>query len=167
VSNLQTVWLYNPSGIRGDGIPVDWQLKQTMTEAGVTKPPLAGQFAASRVEMTLAEDPYTEANKLFYERGWTDGLPIVPPTDSRLAEMLKGTNLPPNQVIATLDPMGGQATVEKIAINAIMAGCRPEYMPVLIAAVEAVGDPAFDLKGVGTTSRWSLPRELSGSWTLA
>ena len=102
--------------------------------------------------MILTEDPFAAANELFYQRGWTDGLPIVPPTDGPLAEMLRGTDLPPNHVVATLDPMGGQATVEKIAVNAIMAGCRPEYMPVLVAAVEGIGDPAFDLKGVGTTT---------------
>jgi len=151
-SNLQTVWLYNPAGLRGNGMPVDWLLKETMDDAGITKPPLAGQCTASRVEMILAEDPFAAANKLFYQRGWTDGLPIVPPTDGRLAEMLRGTDLPPNQVVATLDPMGGQATVEKIAVNAIMAGCRPEYMPVLIAAVEAIADPVFNLVGVGTTT---------------
>ncbi|MBC8445835.1 MAG: hypothetical protein H8D74_01410 [Chloroflexi bacterium] len=144
--------MYNPAGVRGDGITVDWQLKKTMEEAGITKPPLAGQSTASRVEMILAKDPFAEANELFYRRGWTDGLPIIPPTDVKIAEMLEGTDLPPNQVVATLDPMGGQATVEKIAVNAVMAGCRPEYMPVLIAAVEAIADPVFDLVGVGTTT---------------
>jgi hypothetical protein len=151
-SDLQTVWLYNPAGVRADGMLVDWQLGRTMEDAGITKPPLAGQCTASRVEMILAEDPFAAANKLFYQRGWTDGLPIVPPTDGRLAAMLRGTDLPPNQVVATLDPMGGQATVEKIAVNAVMAGCRPEYMPVLIAAVEAIADPVFNLVGVGTTT---------------
>ena len=151
-SNLQTVWLYNPSGIRGDGISVDWQLSITMKNAGITKPPLAGQSTGARVEMILAEDPYSAANKLFYQRGWTDGLPIVPPTDGPLGEMLRGTDLPSDYVVASLDPMGGQATVEKIAVNAIMAGCRPEYMPVLIAAVEAIADPVFNLAGVGTTT---------------
>ena len=153
----QVVWLYNPAGIRGDGSPVDWLLRKTMEDVGVTKPPLAGKFSTPRVEMILAEDPFTAANTLFYKRGWTDGLPIVPPTDDRLAEMLRATDLPPNHVIATLDPMGGQATVEKIAVNAVMAGCRPEYMPVLIAAVQAIGEPAFDLKGVGTTTNPDVP----------
>ena len=88
----------------------------------------------------------------YNQRGWTDGLPIVPPTDGPLGEMLRGTDLPPNYVVATLDPMGGQATVEKIAVNAVMAGCRPEYMPILIAAVEAIADPVFNLVGVGTTT---------------
>ena len=151
-SNLQTVWLYNPSGILRSGFSVDWLLKNTMSNSGITKPPLAGQSATQRVEMILTETPFQTANQLFYQRGWTDGLPIVPPTGELVAEMLRGTDLPPNRVVAILDPMGGQATVEKIAVNAVMAGCRPEYMPVLIAAVEAISDPVFDLKGVGTTT---------------
>ena len=149
---FETVWLYNPSGMRADGISVDWQLKNTMKDAGISKPPLAGQSTGLRVEMILTDDPYPATNKLFYQRGWTDGLPIIPPTSEKVAAMLKGTDLPSSQVVATIDPMGGQATVEKIAVNAVMAGCRPEYMPVLIAAVEAIADPAFDLRGVGTTT---------------
>jgi hypothetical protein len=123
-----------------------------MESAGITRPPLAGQGGQSRVETVLTEDPFTSANELFYQRGWTDGLPIVPPMDVILKQMLKGTNLTPSYVVATLAPMGGEATVEKIAINAVMAGCRPEYMPVLVAAVEAIADPSFDLWGVGTTT---------------
>jgi hypothetical protein len=151
-SDLQTVWLYNPSGVTASGIPVDRLLKQAMETEGITKPPLAGQASTPRVETILTQDPYKAANELFYSRGWTDGLPIVPPTDSELVRMLKGTDLPPDYLVATLAPIGGQATVEKIAVNAVMAGCRPEYMPVLIAAVEAVADPAFDLAGIGTTT---------------
>jgi hypothetical protein len=151
-SNLQTVWLYNPAGVTASGRSVDGLLRQTMEDTGITRPPLAGEAGATRVGMILAAEPYAAANELFYHRGWSDGLPIVPPTDRRLAEMLAGTDLPPGHVVATLEPMGGQATVEKIAVNAIMAGCRPEYMPVLIAAVEALADPALDLKGFGTTT---------------
>jgi hypothetical protein len=72
-------------------------------------------------------------------------------------DMLKGTDLPPEFTIAAIDPMGGQATVEKIAVNAVMAGCRPEYMPVLIAAVELVSRPEFDLKGLATTTNPDSP----------
>ena len=71
--------------------------------------------------------------------------------------MLKGTDLAPETVIGTIDPMGGQATVEKIAVDAVMAGCRPEYMPVLLTAVEAVSDPEFDLRGVATTTNPDVP----------
>ncbi len=150
-SNLQTVWLYNPAGIQGGGISVDEQLKSTMQDSKIDKPPLAAQSTA-RVEMILTDDAVGDANRLFYKRGWTDGLPIIPPTDEKLGAMLRATNLPPDQVVATLAPLNGQATVEKIAVNAIMAGCYPEYMPVLITAVEAIADPAFNLTGVSTTT---------------
>ncbi|MBI2910368.1 MAG: hypothetical protein HYX92_22210 [Chloroflexi bacterium] len=86
-----------------------------------------------------------EANALFYERGWTDGLPIVPPTEAELEAMLACTDRAPQDVVGKVAPRWGKATVEKIAINAIMAGCLPEYLPAVIAAVEAISDPEFNL----------------------
>jgi hypothetical protein len=79
-----------------------------------------------------------EVNRFFYKRGWTDGLPIIPPTEEAVAEMLTGTDLPKEFVVAELLPRRGKATVEKIAINAVMAGALPTYMPVLIAATRAL-----------------------------
>ena len=79
-----------------------------------------------------------DVNRFFYKRGWTDGFPVVPPTEEEVAEMLTGTDLPPSHVVAKLMPRLGKATVEKIAINAVMAGALPTYMPVLITAVEAM-----------------------------
>jgi len=94
----------------------------------------------------------------FYEaRRWTDGLPIVPPTPTRVEAMVKGAGRPASVVVAILPPGNGPATVEKIAINAVMAGCRPEYMPVLIAAVEALAEPAFNLKAVQVTTNPVAP----------
>jgi hypothetical protein len=74
-----------------------------------------------------------EVNRFFYRRGWTDGLPIIPPTEAAVAEMLNGTDLPPDHLLGKLESRMGKATVEKIAIAAVMAGCLPTYMPVLIA----------------------------------
>jgi hypothetical protein len=82
-----------------------------------------------------------EVNQFFYKRGWTDGLPIIPPTEEKVAEMLTGTDLPPDHVVAKIIPRLGKATVEKIAINAVMAGALPTYMPVLIAGVQASHGP--------------------------
>ncbi len=82
-----------------------------------------------------------EVNRFFYRRGWTDGLPIIPPTEEAVAEMLTGTDLPADHVVAKLIPRLGKATVEKIAINAVMAGALPTYLPVLIAGAQAVMDP--------------------------
>ena len=84
----------------------------------------------------------------FYRNGWTDGLPIVPPTADAVREMMTGTDLPPFHVLGRMVPKNATITIEKIAINAVMAGCRPTYMPVLIAAVEGMLEPDFDLAGV-------------------
>jgi hypothetical protein len=95
-----------------------------------------------------------EVNRLYYNKGWTDGLPIIPPTEEAVAEMLTGTDLPRDHIVATLIPRKGKATVEKIAINAVMAGALPTYMPVLIAAVQSFADPKtrFDTFEVSTGS---------------
>jgi hypothetical protein len=95
-----------------------------------------------------------EVNRFYYSKGWTDGLPIIPPTDAAVAEMMTGTDLPPDHVVATIIPRKGKATIEKIAINAVMAGALPTYMPVLIAAVQSFADPKtrFDTFEVSTGS---------------
>jgi hypothetical protein len=95
-----------------------------------------------------------EVNRFYYSKGWTDGLPIIPPTEAAVAEMMTGTDLPPDHVVATLIPRKGKATIEKIAVNAVMAGALPTYMPVLIAAVQSFADPKtrFDTFEVSTGS---------------
>lgn len=97
---------------------------------------------------------YEEINRLFYQNGWTDGAPIVPPTEDAVEEMMKGTDLPPEYLVGRLPPMLGEATVKKIAINGVMAGCLPIYMPILIALVRAMLDPRIQLEGY-TCSRGS------------
>jgi hypothetical protein len=74
-----------------------------------------------------------EVNRFFYQRGWTDGLPVIPPTEDAVAAMLTGTDLPPDHLLGRLQSRSGKATIEKIAVNAVMAGCLPTYLPVLIA----------------------------------
>ena len=97
-----------------------------------------------------------EVNRFFYRRGWTDGLPIMPPTEEAVAEMLTGTDLPPDHLLGELIPRLGKVTIEKIAVNAVMAGALPTYMPLLIAGVQILLDPAsnFGAWGVSTGS-WS------------
>jgi hypothetical protein len=97
-----------------------------------------------------------EVQRFFYKRGWTDGLPILPPTREAVDEMLSGTDLPPAHVVGRMLPRLGKVTVEKIAINAVMAGALPTAMPLLIASVEAVLDPlsSFGVFEVSTGS-WS------------
>ncbi len=94
-----------------------------------------------------------DVNRFFYQRGWTDGLPIIPPTESAVAEMCTGTDLPADHIVAELEPRRGKATVEKIAINAVMAGCLPTYMPLLIAGVECLSDnPVSGMMAASTGS---------------
>lgn len=97
-----------------------------------------------------------EVHRFFYKRGWGDGLPIIPPTEETVREMLIGTDLPADYVVGKIIPLLGKATVEKIAINAVMAGALPTHMPLLIAAVEALMDPRchFGTYEVSTGS-WS------------
>ncbi len=100
-----------------------------------------------------AVDPF----ETLFERGVTDGLPVVPPTRDRVAAMVAGAEREGGELIAFVPPNFGRATVEKIAVNAVMAGCRPDYMPVIIAGVEAMCDDAFDLHGVSATTNFPSP----------
>lgn len=95
-----------------------------------------------------------EVNRFFYKRGWTDGFPIIPPTEEAVQQMLTGTDLAPDHIVERLLPRMGKATIEKIAINAVMAGALPTYMPVLIAGVHALVDPnsGFGHSSVSTGS---------------
>ena len=99
----------------------------------------------------------TDEFEVWFDKGVTDGLPVVPPTRERVERMLRGTRRAREELLGEMPPNYGRATVEKVAINAVMAGCRPEYLPVVIAAVEAACDPAFNLHGVATSTHFSAP----------
>jgi hypothetical protein len=109
----------------------------------------AGPDHASTVEIA---DDLDEINRLYRERRWSDGLPIVPPSITRVERMLEHATRPRGDVIARVAPGYGAATVERIAINAVMAGCDPSYLPLLIAATEAISDPSFNLQGIQATT---------------
>lgn len=85
-------------------------------------------------------------------RGWSDGLPMIPPTPERVAEMLAAVERDPLEIIGVLAPRQGEATVQVVAINAVMAGCRPQQFPVVLAAVEAISRPPFNLDGINATT---------------
>lgn len=89
-----------------------------------------------------------DAIELMFETGWTDGLPVVPPTEDRVKRFVDYTGLDGQELIAELPPLGGKATVERIAVNAVMAGCLPEHMPVVLAALQAMMEEGFNLRGV-------------------
>jgi hypothetical protein len=100
---------------------------------------------------------YDAIDAHYQERGWTDGLPIVPPTEPRVREFLTQTTRDAREIVGVLPPRQGEATVEKIAANAVMAGCRPEYLPVVLAAIEALADPLFNLDSVQATTHPVAP----------
>ena len=105
-------------------------------------------LVARRVDIAAAEDEF----EAMFDRGWTDGLPVVPPTEERVMRMLTGTSRAPSDVVVVVPPDLVEVTVEKIAINAVMAGCKPEYLPWVIAAVEAVCNDTFNIHGVLATT---------------
>ena len=106
------------------------------------------QTATPAIRFGAAEDPF----EAMFDRGWSDGLPLVPPTPERVQQMLAGTSRSPDEVIATVAPDLVECTVEKVAVNAVMAGCRPEYLPVVLAAVEAACTDEFNIHGVLATT---------------
>jgi hypothetical protein len=111
--------------------------------------------------VTVQGKDYQEAlnnmNSLFLKEMWSDGLPLLPATVERVDWLLTGTDLPPDQVVGKILARGGIATVRDIAVALAMAGGRPEYMPVLIAAVEAVADPVAGTTGFNATTRATVP----------
>ena len=102
-------------------------------------------------------DPGADPVEACFDRGWTDGLPVVPPTPERILRMLTGTRRNPGEIVGDVPPGLAPCTVEKVAINAVMAGCRPEYMPVILTALEATLDPGFTLHGVTCSTCFSSP----------
>ena len=108
--------------------------------------------SGTRPQLIDAPDDFEEFNRFFFERKWSDGLPVTPPTPERVERMLKQTRRAPGEFVAKIAPFGA-ATVEGIAINAVMAGCYPEYLPVMIAAAEAMGEKQFNLGTVQSTTQ--------------
>src|SRR5688572_16280778 len=104
------------------------------------------------------DESYDRINEYFYARGWTDGLPIVPPTEARVHAML--ASMPghdADELISVVPPRMGRATMRQISVNAVMAGCRPEYLPVVVAALQAVSEPAYGLAHRQTTTHAGAP----------
>lgn len=108
---------------------------------------------ARRIDLATLEDPVEAA----FDRGWSDGLPVVPPTESRVLMMLDGTIRQPGDYVCDVPPDLNRLTVEHVAINAVMAGCKPEYMPVLLTAVEAACSDEFNMHGLIATTYFSGP----------
>ena len=114
-----------------------------------------GEVAIVSRAIEVADDD--DEMEVAYDRGWTDGLPIVPPTDLRIVRMLAGTGRKPDEMVGLVPPNYVPCTVEKVAINAVMAGCKPEYLPVVLAVLEAALLPIFAMHGLLATMYFSGP----------
>ena len=155
---MGAIWVLVPAGQRASGEWIDDTLRARAEEKGLLgRTPRAGEFPRQRVELIRDPEPTEAVNRLYRERGWTDGLPIVPPTLGRVDEMAAAGPLERHAVLGEVEPLRGVATVEKVAANAVMAGCEPAHFPVVVAAVQAILDPAFNLRGVQTTDENVTP----------
>ncbi|TAK24783.1 MAG: hypothetical protein EPO26_05125 [Chloroflexota bacterium] len=140
--------------------PIDWaSLPETRPACGSRSVDIAiedigdADLVSRKIDIAPGRDPF----ETLIDMGVTDGLPVVPPTPERVRAMLTGTVRAPDDIVAVVPPSMGTATVEKVAINAVMAGCRPEYLPVVIAAVEAVCSDDFNIHGVLATTHFVGP----------
>lgn len=137
--------------------PIAWEELPTKLEGCGSKHGFldtAGTTLGSRQVTIGGEDDEFE---FMADAGFTDGLPVVPPTPERVARMLNGTFRDPSEIIAKVPPMMGEATVEKVAVNAVMAGAKPAYMPVILAALEAICTDDFNCHGVWATTMSAVP----------
>jgi hypothetical protein len=113
--------------------------------------------ARIQLEAETAEELLLRAYEHAYEQGWTDGLPIIPATPERVQRFVAASGRAADELIGLFPPRKGRATVEAIAVNAVMAGCRPEYMPVILAAVEGLLDPSYPLEFMQVTTNPMTP----------
>ncbi|MEQ8955127.1 MAG: thioredoxin, partial [Gammaproteobacteria bacterium] len=111
------------------------------------------QLKSRRVELAAAEDTMEAC----FDRGWSDGLPVTPPTEERVLAMLAGSSRAAEEIIGRVPPNNVACNIEKLAINCVMAGCKPEYFPTVIAAVEAALQDAFCMHGLLCTTYFSGP----------
>jgi len=124
---------------------------QQVIENLLTQPALQ-EFAPEPSAREIAfSGTFEEVNAYFYEREWSDGLPIVPPTVEKIEEFLSFTDRAPDESLGILLPENRDATIWAVAVNGVMAGCRPEYMPILVALVEAMADPTYGVEHSGNT----------------
>lgn len=142
--------------VTGEGSILGAITTPTPPEGYPVAPPILEEVI--RISAPSYDETYDLFNKRFLDWGWSDGFPLIPPTKEKVAEMLKGTSHSPEEiVIRKFEPANGIATVKKIAINAVMAGCKPEYLPVLLTAVELMSDPKFELRNAAMSTGSHAP----------
>lgn len=136
------------------------ELVKALTEPMTNELPEAEVAGQSEIIKVEGEDRYValeRMNRLFLEKGWGDGFPLWAPTRERVDAMLRGTSRAPSHVVGIMSPGKGQATIEKIAINAVMAGCEPQHLPVLLAAIDAMNQPRYMLRNVAMSTGAHAP----------
>jgi hypothetical protein len=139
--------------------------------AGLSKP-LASTAPPREADVPQPRDvvlrgTLDDINDHFHARQWSDGMPVVPPTVERIEKFLRYTARDPNEVIGIFPPANREATVWNVAVNGVMAGCRPEYMPILLAIADVAGDVEYKVEDAGSTPGWESLIVLSGPITKA
>jgi len=158
VSNDKSLWILLPTGQRASGEWIDDTLHARADEQGLLdRLTQVAAFPRQRVEVVRGPNAEAQVNEMFYRRGWTDGLPIVAPSMARVDAMLRAGGQPRDAVLGEAEPLKGLVTVEKVAINAVMAGCEAAHMPFVLAAAAALLEPEFNLRGVQTTDENVTP----------
>ena len=135
-----------------EDILADQIVKQLTAEGSPDESPVVSAEPAPRD--IVFSGSFEEVNEHFMRHQWSDGLPVVPPTAEKIDAFLKFTDRAPDEVLGILNPSLAAASVWNVAVNGVMAGCRPEYMPVLLAVVDAMADPEYGLKHGGSTPGW-------------
>ena len=162
MASLGIVTVPHPIG----GIAEDLVARKATAAVDQVQAALIGTVAVSGADGAVAEgaaarhpapDDLLDFQAWLMERGWGDGLPAIPATPERVEAMLAGTRRPAGDAVAVLSPRLGCATVERVAVNAVLSGALPEHLPVILAAVEAVSQPAFNLQAVQTTTHPCSP----------
>ena len=145
----------NLTGLKelGAGLPNERPGCGSLSAAPGMDEALQARFGATGLSARKfsVEFPEDEVEQMF-DRGWTDGLPVVPPTPARVLRMLAGSGRAPDEIVGQIPPAFDDCTVEKVAINMVMAGCRPEYMPIVLSALDAALDPDFAWSGLLSTT---------------
>ncbi len=138
-------------------------LQRPLTPEEASTEPQQEPLDSITVEAETYEQAVREFNEIFLDNQWGDGLPMLPPTKEAVDTMLTGTSRSPAELIGTVAPKNGAATIEKIAINSVMAGAKPEYLPVIIAAMEGITDPDYDdLHVMTSTGSFNFAIMISG-----
>ena len=154
VPNIPIATVPGHTGVQGKeelrrnilGVTMDEVIRNLTRE-----PKAASEESEPGARDIVAQGGFDEVNRYFYEHELSDGLPIVPPTRERVEQFLRFTDRDADEVISIMLPDSRAATIWSIAVNGVMAGCRPEYMPVLVALVEAMADPYYGVEHSGNT----------------